>query len=939
MAGKQKTLDMTQKTRGATAVECLGMTFESEEARRAHFLELLRQKLRDPNFRETPGFPVGTDESILSLSDPPYYTACPNPFVDRLLPPQPEPDDDYNVEPYAADLSESRSTTLYTAHSYHTKVPPRAIAKLILHYTKPGDVVLDAFCGSGMTGVACRLTSDASLAREVGGRAGPRQAVLCDLSPAATFIASVYGNPPSSERFDVCSGKGLDAAESTASAWWHVPGVQDGERIDYMVWIEQFVCPNCQRPLVSKLVGDATDDIGTASTFPCPHCSALVSKAPKKDGGSLRLVRQLELVQDPALGGPARRMKRVPLFVEVRAGRERRRIDVTADVAESLGREVSSSEDWFPTDPLILGERFRLKDCCEAYGVTHLHHFYLPRQLRTYARCWAIAESEANYADRALMKFFFSSNAPGMTVMNRFAPNHHSQVNRTFSGTLYIGSTVAETTLAYTYKNKRERLVKAFGELEQLRAIRPIITTQSSTSLSMIPTESVDYIFVDPPFGKNLQYSELNQLWEGWLAVKTQRDHEAVMDETRQRGIREYSRLMSESFSAMYRVLKPGRWISIEFHNSSSAVWHALQEALLHAGFVVSDVRVLDKEADTYKQAMQGLVKRDLVVSAYKPSHVLVSRLLSLGGATAMDGWAFIREHLGFVSMPKAVHDDIETVEERAPQSLFDRLVGFFVQREVIVPLSFPEFLEGLSSRVVMRDGMCFLPEQAQRYDRLRAKCGRVLQLSLFVNDELSAVRWLRNELERKPQTFQELHPEYTKAARGWAKHERSIDLLDVLRENFVCFESGEPIPARIVSWLRQSQSWRTKLDLLGIAAAQEAHTKDSELIRAAKDRWYVPNPAQMADMEKVRHRNLMKEFQTYREGTERKIKQFRTEAVRAGFKAAYDARDYRTIVEVAAKLPDEVVQEDDKLLMYLDVAMMRVDAAAHPTLFDLGNR
>ena len=62
-----------------------------------------------------------------------------------------------------------------------------------------------------------------------------------------------------------------------------------------------------------------------------------------------------------------------------------------------------------------------------------------------------------------------------------------------------------------------------------------------------------------------------------------------------------------------------------------------------------------------------------------------------------------------------------------------------------------------------------------------------------------------------------------------------------------------------------------------------------------------------------------------YRSSPDRKLKVFRTEAVRAGFKAAYEGQDYKTIVSVAAKLPENVLQEDEKLLMYYDVASMRL--------------
>ena len=135
------------------------MTFPNDEERRKHFLEKLREKLKDPEFRKIEGFPIGSDEDILAMSDPPYYTACPNPFMDDFIRCYGKPYDPtvpYSREPFAVDVSEGKTDPIYKAHSYHTKVPHLAIVPSILHYTEPGDVVLDGFCGSGMTGVAAQ---------------------------------------------------------------------------------------------------------------------------------------------------------------------------------------------------------------------------------------------------------------------------------------------------------------------------------------------------------------------------------------------------------------------------------------------------------------------------------------------------------------------------------------------------------------------------------------------------------------------------------------------------------------------------------------------------------------------------------------------------------------------------------------------------------------
>ena len=116
-------------------VECLGQTFPSDEARREHYLKLLAEKLRDPEFRNTDGFPSGSDQDILALSDPPYYTACPNPFfqdfIEHFGRPY-SPEEKYSRAPFVADVSVAKTDHLYKSHRYHTKVPYKSIAQYLL---------------------------------------------------------------------------------------------------------------------------------------------------------------------------------------------------------------------------------------------------------------------------------------------------------------------------------------------------------------------------------------------------------------------------------------------------------------------------------------------------------------------------------------------------------------------------------------------------------------------------------------------------------------------------------------------------------------------------------------------------------------------------------------------------------------------------------------
>lgn len=289
-------------------VECLGMTFENDEKRRECFLEKLREKLQEPEFRKIEGFPIGADEDILAMSDPPYYTACPNPFLGDFIKHYGKPYDpyeSYSREPFATDVSEGKNDPIYNAHSYHTKVPHKAIMRYILHYTEPGDIVFDGFCGTGMTGVAAQLCSDPVAVEALGYRVnkdgtiyqqgidehgqviwrafsklGVRRAILNDLSPAATFIASNYNMPVDVKAFEYEAKRILNEVKNECGWMYetiHIDGKTSG-RINYTVWSDVFVCPECTHEVifweaaVDKEAGKVYDE------FPCPYCGARLTK-------------------------------------------------------------------------------------------------------------------------------------------------------------------------------------------------------------------------------------------------------------------------------------------------------------------------------------------------------------------------------------------------------------------------------------------------------------------------------------------------------------------------------------------------------------------------------------------------------------------------------------------------------------------------------------
>lgn len=586
--------------------------------------------------------------------------------------------------------------------------------------------------------------------------------------------------------------------------------------------------------------------------------------------------RAWETVIDAALGQPLQRAKQVPVLINYSVGT--RRFDKVPDAKDiSLIEQIENSELPFTCPVTLLHDGYNTRQPIESHGITHVHQFYTRRNLQVLLWLW-------NSSNNFISKFVVSALMPRGSRMHRIAGSRVGKQKRTpggmtiglVTGTLYVPAISAEMNLLQQYEDRVVQISKsAYGNRS---ANNRFLSTSSATTIEHIPHSSVDYIFVDPPFGGNLMYSELNLLWEGWLQVLTNNKPEAITNQVQGKSLQDYQNLMGQCFTEFYRVLKPGHWMTVEFHNSQNAVWSAIQEAVQKAGFVVADVRVLDKQQGSFKQyTSHSAVKQDLIISAYKLSREFEQQFLAHAG-TATGVWDFVRQHLAQVPPVVVNNGVLESIAERQNYLLFDRMVAYHIQRGVAVPMGAAQFYAGLDQYFAKQDGMYFLPDQIAQYDKVRTELGVVAQLSLFVNDEKSAITWLRQQLQDEPQSFQQIQPHFLQELHQ-ARHEDLPDLRVLLEQNFLLDDEGH---------------------------------------------WYVPNPDRAGDLEKLRLRGLLREFDQYKE-SKKKLRQFRSEAVRAGFSHAWHERDYATIVEVAERLPEQVLQEDPELLMYYDNASLRV--------------
>jgi DNA modification methylase len=861
---------------------CLDKEFNSEEERREYFRNELRTKL--PELKKIEGFPIGEDEDIINLSDPPYYTACPNPWLNDFIAEWEKEkenipgrkNDFYVDEPYASDVSEGKNNPIYNAHSYHTKVPHPAIMRYILHYTQPGDIILDGFAGTGMTGVAARICGTNDLVTKeiisnerrtqhnLATQWGHRNSICSDLSPFASYLTySLNVHFEINEMYEDAK-RILDEAEKEIN-WIYQTEHSNKElgKILYAIWSECMICPSCHSEVS---YWDCSVNHKSLELSDQLHCALCNAEFEKKDAE-----KAWETDYDIELNKIVKQIKTTPVLINYsyKSKRYNKRPD---NYDFDLIKKVKETKHryWFPKDEILKGDKtsepLRL-------GYTHIHHYYTRRNLIAYSTLWKKANNNK------LLQFVLSSVQLHVNKMRRFQPVKPGGTPG-LVGTLYFSSLPVELSIFDSVPRKLEDIKKALIQVKDLKS--NVCSVNDAGNLS-INDNTIDYIFTDPPFGANLMYSELNYLWEAWLQVKTNNLKEAIENKSQGKSLLDYQELMTRCFKEYYRVLKHNRWMTVEFSNTSAAVWNGIQTALQRAGFVVANVSGLDKKQGSFNAVTNPTsVKQDLVISCYKPSSEFEMDFTAKNGE--ITAWDFVNEHIHH--LPTHIRKDNSTtaIVERSPKILFDRLITFYLMRGLQVPIDAKDFQDGLRQRFVERDGMYFTAEQAAEYDEKKAMSPEFVQLSLIVTNESDAIEWLKDRLRKQTQKYQDIMPDFRIATQSLRKGDTLPELQSILTENFIQESDG---------------------------------------------RWRTPDPNEAKDREVLRTKVLLREFNVYvtaiNQPRAKKLKEVRVEALRAGFKNCWEQKDFKTIVTLGDMIPQNILLEDEQLLMYYDIAKDRI--------------
>ncbi|MEI7638107.1 MAG: hypothetical protein WCJ37_12435, partial [Syntrophus sp. (in: bacteria)] len=599
---------------------------------------------------------------------------------------------------------------IYDMHAYWSKKHWSAIREYIRHYLPKKyypdgkGLILDPYCGSGMTGVASLMEGKPS--------------IQIDASPAAAFIAHHYLHPvdPESlqEAYDNMMCEEYEAELKVKLKKIASREINNlGEELD---WLYETKCDRCG--------GKATTEyVVYSQTFMCPNCGEIVAlyDCPKalvsgKDGKAKEKTvcptcyKQNKQHARPeyVISTRTKTYGEKPVLVSYlcqgvcKAKRNYRRYDDEIkkksgyfneyDLAKIELLEKTKIPHWFPDRKMM-----DLDDPTKPWGMEWRpgRNFRTVSELYTRRNFWALS-AIAERTNRS-SEFKFNLLIPltaGSLILSRMCREATTQ---TQSGTYYIPQISKALHVGFTYESKLEIAKKAQAEIVLFNSKDVgLASAENNTKINNWPKDSVDYIFTDPPYADKVQYGELNFIWEAWINADGQwRMNETVIksdkvDPERLYTPSQWGTRILDAFHACYKVLKPGRWMSVCYHDSAEGTWRRVQDILLDIGFEIHSVTVLDPLQKSMNQiTAEKVVKSDLVLNCRKPKE-----------------GDFIKVH-GKADPSKTIHDRVRTILEETlgehpgltRDKLFDIVARRLLERAQFVEHRFEDILSEVATK------------------------------------------------------------------------------------------------------------------------------------------------------------------------------------------------------------------------------------------------
>jgi len=538
-------------------------------------------------------------------------------FIKKYGKPYDPETDDYDVGPFQKSFDNaSKSSAIYNMHMYWTKQDPYVIKQFIEHYTKPGDIVLDAFCGTGMTGVAAMTCG--------------RHAILTEISPACIHIARNYTTPIEPHILERAYYKLREKVEPEIRPFYKTK------------------CHNCKNP-DAHIANTILSDV-----LRCPRCSAQILYAgdgrweKMKKGEKFRKilcqncgyeftkakaqfvrVEPIEIRVDCPRCKARGEKKAKPLdeedwrrYINIEGGERfinKLGNKVLEEMKEEEGLDKMPSKDpsyWYPKDVKFFGDEPKRN---YKRGITHPYQMFSRRNLIALSILWHYVNEIEEEKVRDKMRFTFTGMLFYVSLMRRWVYSNVAGVP--LKGTLFIASVIQDVNTLEIFDFKIKQVLRGLRELLPFKGNGSVFLKKLSATNLNLGDNTIDYAFYDPPYGANINYSELNIVWEAWLNEFTMVKDEIIENKYQGKNRDIYGKMMLAALKEVYRVLKPGRWLTMIYSYSDPSMYRIIQNIAHEAGFVDEGVLLhINSASKTFAQETSDKSQqRFLVINFKKP--------------------------------------------------------------------------------------------------------------------------------------------------------------------------------------------------------------------------------------------------------------------------------------------------------------------------------
>jgi len=414
-------------------------------------------------------------------------------------------------------------TGRYAMHRYWARKPYNIVAEFIKHYSRPNEIVLDPFCGSGVTVLESLVLR--------------RKAIAVDIDPMATFITKVTA---------------LDAdLDEYRRAFEEIRR----KVLPIIAPLYTTVCPKCGKSatILSLIWKNNNPD---KKRFVCDDCGEDKSEVTQYDKEVIAKIEKSE----------------IPYWHPRNSLMENTRINAY--------KGMKIPDLFSKRNQIALSVIFNAINSLPHSYAKELMKFTFTAAISQASKMVFVVRRRGRQSGS-----IHKTEEVGSRVIGYWIPNEHFEINawncfeNRFRRVL-LGKQETNSLIGKYYKE-----ASTFEDLRNSANLW--VLTRSATNLSGIPDESVDYIFTDPPFGDQVPYLELDALWSSWLNFKPNYDEEIVISDSpeRNKNLEDYRKRLREAISEIYRVLKKDKYLSIAFYNYDLKVWHALISSCVDVGF------------------------------------------------------------------------------------------------------------------------------------------------------------------------------------------------------------------------------------------------------------------------------------------------------------------------------------------------------------------